>query len=137
MDKYSEFVNSTELKDIFIVKLMVDNRIRYKDELPSLKLEFSYSYSIDEENGFEITQTLQLIGRLKRKIAFKVLITQQLDYHVDDAELLNSEHVETYAKSSAILHGWPYLRETVSTLFAKMGYPPLFLPLLKIPSEEE
>jgi preprotein translocase subunit SecB len=43
------------------------------------------------------------------------------------------EQLTAFAHHGGLLVAWPYLREALSTLTAKLGLPPLLLPLLTVP----
>jgi len=40
--------------------------------------------------------------------------------------------IEAFVANSSLLHAWPYIREFTHSMTAKMGLPPLVLPLLVI-----
>ncbi|RKY98489.1 MAG: hypothetical protein DRQ10_07355 [Candidatus Hydrothermota bacterium] len=137
MERFSEFIKNIELKSISLKELKVLSLIPFEGKLPKVKIKFSSDeIRIIEGVGFEVIQKLKLEGRHSRKLAIKIELTQSIFYKLKNQELLIENFVEHFAQSSSILHGWPYIRETISYTVVKMGYPPLFLPLLPLPDSQ-
>lgn len=55
-----------------------------------------------------------------------------LVYSFDKVNKLLPEDIEQFAKIKSIESAWPYLREFVQNLTARMGFPTLTIPVLKI-----
>jgi hypothetical protein len=80
-------------------------------------------------------------------VTLRVACNDQLTFHidatflvryqfVDHAKLASKSEIEAFRKGPAVLTAWPYLREFVQTVSARMGFPTEPLPLLRlIPSE--
>jgi preprotein translocase subunit SecB len=43
------------------------------------------------------------------------------------------EQVEAFASAGALLVIWPFMRQSIADLSMRLGFPPLFLPLLTVP----
>ncbi len=82
-------------------------------------------------------QNLKLEGKKWEQIAFKIELQQVLSYEVTDPSLMEDELLHRFASTSSVIHGWPYMREIVTSLILKFGYPPLFLPLIPIAKDWE
>ena len=61
-----------------------------------------------------------------------------LQYHrqVEDAEITNGD-IQLFAKINGVYNCWPYIREVVSSTFARLGYPPFTLDSLVIAPQPE
>jgi preprotein translocase subunit SecB len=80
-------------------------------------------------------------------VTLRVACHDQLTFHieatflaryqfVDQAKPASKIEIEAFRKGHAVLATWPYLREFVQTLTARMGFPTEPLPLLRlVPSE--
>lgn len=49
----------------------------------------------------------------------------------DELPDLTEQHYKHFAELNAFMNAWPYVRELVQSTTARMGLPPLVLPLLK------
>jgi preprotein translocase subunit SecB len=50
----------------------------------------------------------------------------------DQAKPASRSEIEAFRKSHAVLAAWPYLREFVQTIAARMGFPTEPLPMLRV-----
>lgn len=84
--------------------------------------------------GADTTQPALLIDwavtlLAKRKLSCRIKATHRLDLSVQ--EPVPIEFFAIYARVSAKVQAWPFLRELVHSVTGRMGVPPLSLPLLK------
>lgn len=52
-----------------------------------------------------------------------------MDYEIAGAEPLEEKDVAEFSFASGVLHSWPFVRELLFGLTARMGYPPYTLPV--------
>ena len=62
--------------------------------------------------------------------AFHVEAEFLLDYTISSLEGISDEHLQAFGKMNGIYNAWPYWREYVQSMTARMGFPPLALPVL-------
>ncbi|MHB1559967.1 MAG: hypothetical protein ACYC61_21155 [Isosphaeraceae bacterium] len=60
-----------------------------------------------------------------------------ISYSLDKLDDLNQENVEAFAGTNAVYNVWPYWREFVQSTVARMGLPPLTIPVFRLPTSEE
>jgi preprotein translocase subunit SecB len=76
-------------------------------------------------------------------VTLKVVCCETLTFHIeatflaryrfaDRAKPPSKTEIEAFRKSHAVLAVWPYLREFVQTIAARMGFPTEPLPLLRL-----
>ena len=53
-----------------------------------------------------------------------------LDYRISAFEEISDEQVAAFGKMNGIYNAWPYWREYVQSMTARMGFPALTLPVL-------
>ena len=66
----------------------------------------------------------------KRVRLAELMIGMRIEYEVTRTEAWSEADVPHYVGISSYLHAWPYLRADVQWLTAKLGYPPLVLPII-------
>ena len=54
-------------------------------------------------------------------------------YRLPDGFQPSTEAIKFFAATNAVFNAWPFFRELVHSLVARMGMPPLMVPLLKLP----
>lgn len=59
-----------------------------------------------------------------------------LRYHLPAKHDLSPEHLEAFAQVNGAYNAWPYWRELVQSTFARMGLPPVTIPVFKVPRGE-
>lgn len=64
------------------------------------------------------------------KRVIRIEATFAIEYQLQADAELESEAVEAFGKINGIYNSWPYWREYIHQSFARMGLPPLPLPLL-------
>ena len=65
-------------------------------------------------------------------VLFKIECAFDLDYELEPKYQPTAESVEAFKNGNAIFNSWPYARECVQTITAKMALQPPPLPLLRI-----
>ena len=54
------------------------------------------------------------------------------DYELTEAYQPTPEEIEAFAQSNAVFNCWPYFRELAQSALARMNYPPLSIPFLRL-----
>jgi len=92
--------------------------------------EFSAISAEPQSAGLVLAYTIT--GTVQKKRVVQIKATYRLDL-ASIAEL-SPEFISIYARFSADINVWPYLRELADSLTRRMNVPGLTLPLLKSPS---
>lgn len=70
-------------------------------------------------------------GKNGKKVPLaEIGIVLRLEYEANDGASWKDEDLPHYVGITAYLHAWPYFRADVQWLTAKLGYPPLVLPVI-------
>jgi preprotein translocase subunit SecB len=78
-----------------------------------------------------------------REAAFHLEAVFHLEYAVSSFDGISDQLVQAFGKMNGVYNAWPYWREYVQSTTARMGFPPLTLPvltgeaILKIYQEQE
>lgn len=95
---------------------------RYTNNNLQILLPFRVFVDSPPVEGAEPTRVLELS------------VSIRIDYEIGDPAQVPEDVAAHYAGVSGFLHAWPYVRAEVQALTAKLGFPPLTLPLV-LPGE--
>jgi len=129
-DKYSEFLSALELYSIALVRSTF--RVNRKEYLTVDDTDVSFKLSSKsqdvKEAHFDVCSTLNLrvISEQSRTLQLWVSATFELHFH---GAPLDPEFIRRFCDSEIRLIVWPYFREYVGNISARMHVPPFVLPL--------
>lgn len=92
--------------------------VRWIREGTELKVVLPYQVDIGQNEGKHPRTLAQ----------FRVLL--RVDYQVAPDDPVTDDEIQHFVGVSAFMHSWPYLREEITTLTAKLRFPPLVLPVV-------
>ena len=127
--RYREILDGVELRSILLKSLKASvNHQNFTDEL-QISVDSDAAY-IPDEKGFRVESRYVLTARNRqRKVVLKVDCVYELDF--SSLEEITDKFFEIYREISLPLNVWPFFRELVNSLTARMNLPPVTLPLLK------
>lgn len=94
-------------------------------------IQISVSLSIGERSNEQSGK--EIPNEEKAKLPFHMKIDMVGFFHVDDA-VFPIARIYEWAKINAIFIMYPFLREHVFALTARMGFRPMLLPLVEVPT---
>lgn len=134
-DEYGKFIEGLELIQVRLVRLNVESAASFpiKPSGTSVELEVAEEASytpVDE--GFEVfhrylllakdaQQPSELLGRIEAEFGLRFKSVQPI----------SQPYFEIFRHFNLPVNTWPYWRELVQSMTARMGWPPITLPLLK------
>ncbi len=59
-----------------------------------------------------------------------------LFYNVESLDQFSDEHLHAFAMTNGIFNAWPYWREFAQNTIARMGLPPIMVPVFRFPRTE-
>jgi hypothetical protein len=103
---------------------------------PAEQAVIAYGVSAEREadNRLAIEVQYRLTG--EQHVVFQVDVTFLLVYEVDPKFAVAQKDLDAFARSQGLMASWPYAREFMQNLTARMGLPVLILPTLKLISPE-
>ena len=136
--EFADFVRKTFLKSIYLKSIEANAIHPFDGKAITAEIK-NYTYSTEiSGNGFSVMQSIDFEGKFSDgTVAFEIKLSQIIQYVVTDEGLMDEKFVEEYVKLSSVIHGWPYLREHISSLLLRMGYPPFLLPAQPVVISEE
>ena len=128
---YKAFIASLQLYTIGLAESSCEiNREAYWEEGQEQSISYKLtSKPLQSDHGhFDVRSALTLnVSREKSKPpVIRVAVAFDLHFH---AESLTKEFVEKFCESEIQLIVWPYFREYVTNITARMHIPPVILPL--------
>ncbi len=154
-EKYGQFISLLELNNINMESVRCEKNKEFKHTNASLDIALDYEVNETQQLDLEVlvpfkfkvkafvneTNMEQNINTIDPEdTLFSIEIELLLKYYLDIDEVDTKEIVEGYsdvleafAERNVAINAWPYVRETIHSLTAKMGLPPLLIPLKKTP----
>jgi len=132
--KYADFIAGIDLERIYVLGINAKlNEAVSMDKGQSMtaRLVQKARFRIIKEDLYEIIQTWQLsaaAGNRKRpllKVAFDFAVILR------SKAKLEQDVFDIYANNNLTLNTWPYVRELIYNITARMDLPPLTLPFFK------
>jgi preprotein translocase subunit SecB len=129
-DRYADFIRSLD----FIAIALTDSRTRIKPDeyFKAKERDLTVAVRLNPKrlsrNHFDLQAEANV--RLTRKRSdwlFDLSVTYELHFHAKPP--IDVKLVRRFADSDAHLVLWPYLREYVSDVSARMDIPPILLPV--------
>ena len=87
----------------------------------------------DVSRQIEVTFALEVRGDGDTEASqVEVRATFELSYRIPENQSVSGEEWQAFADVNAVFNAWPYWRELVHTSFARMGLPPLTVPVFRV-----
>lgn len=131
-DEYGRILEGVQLRSLVLTEVSASADIALvmaqagKGGVPltvSERAEFSVNDTVTVKQFYDIT------CQSGRKKCFRLQATYELGF--ESAEGFSEEFFEIFRRVSLPLYSWPYLRELAQNMAARMGLPPLVLPLVR------
>jgi preprotein translocase subunit SecB len=98
-----------------------------------VRLSAEVDSEVDHRDSAGVTFAVTLRVVCEEPLAFHIEATFLARYRfADQAKPASKIELEAFRKGHAVLAVWPYLREFVQTITARMGFPTEPLPLLRL-----
>lgn len=120
------------IQDVFLLRCEADGAGPPFAPTEPVTVEADFEWAYEGSNGstenFSITANVASYEILTFHVRATLLVT----YKRLAGPQPRPEEAEAFAKSQALLAGWPYLRELVQNMTARMGLPTESLPVLRL-----
>lgn len=155
LDRASEVIKVANLADIQLQSAAFSRNIRSPEDITgNEELEISSAFKAQaseiEDQEFFVLTTLEVevspqdtdgdqVGKVKDEQlrasddrAFWVHCTFELKYALPEGFSASSDELAAFAETNGVFNAWPYFREFLQSSMARMGLPPLYLPLFRV-----
>lgn len=139
-DKYAKLVRNIDINQLNLVELYSKKYVTAlynNDNLTKIKVDIKHSSRLKsvQDNSFITEFETEIFSETEKgEKIFDISVVYEIVYslkeNIDLNELKNE--VEFFVFRNVPVNIWPYIRETVSSVTTKMGFPPLVLEPLKV-----
>lgn len=130
-DEYKRILQGFSLEDIQLVGCSMSGGMPpdVAADRVKKKIDDEASYEMLSDNTVAILVSYMLRARVRNQVVAKVSANYRLIFH--SSETFSDEFFAIYKAVSLHLNSWPFFRELVASLTARMNVPRLTLPLFK------
>ncbi|WP_119313922.1 hypothetical protein [Calidithermus terrae] len=130
--EYGKFIEGLELFEVRLVRLNVEARsFAIKPADTRLEVADEASYTL-VDGGFEVFHRYSLLATDAQQSSEPVgRIEAEFGLRFTSAQPINQPYFEIFRDVNLPVNTWPYWRELVQAMTARMGWPPITMPLLK------
>lgn len=122
-----------ELQDIRLSHIAAESPVQHSGSLnPQVEHDCSATKIESDVIELECAYRFHALSDEKEQV-LDASLKYQLSYAVSGDEPIDPGDAEHFAYASGTLHSWPFVRQFLFGLTASMGYPPLTLPVHKLP----
>ncbi len=125
-----------QLKDVRLISCKCDQIPEATLGKKAYDIDYSTEVQIDKKNGYVIvTAKFNFEAFSESKTQKPVILMDAsflLAYKIENFEGLTQRGFEQFANLNGIYNAWPYWREFVQNMIARMGLPSLTIPVFRI-----
>ena len=140
-ENYRNLISAIESIEVFLIR-----SVAWREEDIHWPLQVNVQFNVDrsEHRGqqLNVTAVARVTGtpdpsgtasdiETASTPAFQVEMTWRLVYTLSEDRTFPSETIQRFVDRNAVLNLWPYIREYVSAVSARMNLPVLYLPAAK------
>ena len=136
-DELKRLIAEVEIEGVCLVKANAETRVRSPADTGTVDLLVNRTAELSErqEDGtFFVVATIraQLVPEEEKEEPLVSVETSfELQYRLPEGFRVGPDTLTTFAETNGVYNAWPYWREFVQSTFARMGLPPVVLPLLR------
>ena len=133
---YTKILEGLELKKLYVKNFRGQINLDIIPKVVAVEISSMAGFASKAKDQVEISQKWNIVGKDKnsRSECVSISVTYCLVLH--SKEKFTKSFFEIYAKTNLPFNVWPFVREFVNNMTARMNVPPLNLPLLKAPSKK-
>ena len=136
-DGLKRLIAEVEIEGVRLVEVTAETKVRSPADTGAVDLLVNRTAGISErqDNGtFFVVAKIgtQLVPEHAKEDPLVSIETSfELQYSLPEKFHTDPETLTTFAETNGLYNAWPYWREFVQSTFARMGLPPVVLPLLR------
>ncbi len=128
-ERYREILQGLELRNIFLSEVKAKVKPELLSEGIKIDIKENSEFSFENDRLIVTTKYTLTTKRKSKKSILNIEATYILEFN--SKYEINDDFFEIYKEISLPLNTWPFFREFVNSITARMNIPPLVLPLLK------
>ena len=136
-DDLKRLIAGVEIEGVRLVEATAETKVRSPADSGAVDLLVNRTAGISErqDNGtFFVVAKIgtQLVPeQAQEEPLVSVETSFELQYRLPEGLDVDPDILTTFAETNGVYNAWPYWRESVQSTFARMGLPPVVLPLLR------
>ena len=138
-DALRALIAEVEIEGVRLVEATAETKARSPSDTGAVKLLTDQKAEISEQRDdgtFFVAVTMRATlapgeTEAEKKPLVSITTSFELQYRVSKDFPVNAETLATFAETNGIYNAWPYWREFVQSMVARMGLPPVMLPVLR------
>lgn len=127
-----------QLKDVRLIEFGCNQKQGASRGKKAYNMDYSTEVAVDKESGHVLViakfhfEAFAEGGPQKNKNVLKAHATFALTYTIENFKGLTQKGFKQFADLNGIYNAWPYWREFMQNTIARLGLPPLVIPVFRI-----
>ena len=130
MKAVARIASRVSLNEVRLIALNVARVADSDEKQLGAKVERSCTAKMVEPEIIEVTCRYEFNGSDSKRDIATIVATYLLVYHLEESEPINVADLEHFAHANGAYNSWPFLRELLHSMTARMGFPSFVLPVL-------
>ena len=136
-DSLKRLIAEVEIEGVRLVEATAETKVRSPADTGAVDLLVNRTAEINERQDSGTFFVVAKIGtqlvpeQAKEEPLVSIETSFELQYRLPEGFRVDPQTLTTFAETNGIYNAWPYWREFVQSTFARMGLPPVVLPLLR------
>ena len=139
LKEIAPLIAAVQIRDIRLVEAGVSTSVRSATEAGEIKFEVATSADVKEYNKDEgiFWVLAQIKIRLipvepEKDAVVSVSAAFEIKYSLPKESRFSQEQLNTFSRINGVFHAWPYWREFVQNMVARMNLPTITLPVFRL-----
>lgn len=139
LKRIAPLIAAVRIEDIRLVEAKVKTSVRSADDAGKVKLAIDKSAIVKEYTADD--GILWVLAKINTRLipvesekspVVSVKAVFELRYRLPKELKVSQEQLNTFAKINSMFNAWPYWREFVQNMVARMNLPPVTLPMFRL-----
>lgn len=136
-DELKRLIAEVEIEGVRLVEATAETKVRSPADTGAVDLLVNRTAEISERQD---SKTFFVMAKMRAQLVpeqakeeplVSIETSFELQYRLPEGFRADPDTLTTFAQTNGIYNAWPYWREFVQSTFARMGLPPVVLPLLR------
>ena len=136
-DELKRLIDEVEIEGVRLVEATAETKVRSPADTGAVDLLVNRTAAISERQD---NKTFFVVAKMRAQLVpeqakeeplVSIETSFELQYRLPEGFRADPDTLTTFAQTNGIYNAWPYWREFVQSTFARMGLPPVVLPLLR------
>lgn len=137
-DSLKRVIAEVEIEDVRLVEVNAETKVRSPADSGAVDLLVNRTAAISEHQDKE---TFFVVAKMRTQLVpeqaqeeplVSIETSFEIRYRLPEGFHVDPDTLSTFAETNGVYNAWPYWREFVQSMFARMGLPPVVLPVLRV-----